>query len=172
MKRLYYFTKSLASIQGITGELRQAGIGENRLHVMGTDTMAIAQAHVHGTTPWEETDIMHSGFLGALIGMAAGLFGGFLLAGLDPWGANLESGAIIGATLFGTCFGAWLGGLRGVSSTNHHLSPYIDRVEQGDYLMMVDADDDLQATKVEKVMHGHRHEAEEAGREEHFSPFD
>lgn len=107
MKRLYYFTKSLASVQGITGELRQAGIGENRLHVMGTDTMAIAQAHVHGTTPWEETDIMHSGFLGAIIGMAAGLFGGFLLAGLDPWGTNLESGAIIGATLFGTCFGAW-----------------------------------------------------------------
>ena len=70
MKRLYYFTKSLASVQGITGELRQAGIGENRLHVMGTDTMAIAQAHVHGTTPWEETDIMHSGFLGAIIGMA------------------------------------------------------------------------------------------------------
>ena len=172
MKRLYYFTKSLASVQGITGELRQAGIGENRLHVMGTDTMAIAQAHVHGTTTWEETDIMHSGFLGAIIGMAAGLFGGFLLAGADPWGTNLDSGAIIGMTLFGTCFGAWLGGLRGVSSTNHHLSPYLDRVEQGDYLMMVDADDDLQATKVENVMNGHRHEAEEAGREEHFSPFD
>ncbi len=42
MKRLYSFTQSFASVQGITGELRKAGIGENRLHVMGTDTMAIA----------------------------------------------------------------------------------------------------------------------------------
>ena len=172
MKRLYYFTKSLTSVQGITRDLQQVGIGENRMHVMGTDTMAIAQAHVHGTTTWEETDIMHSGFMGALIGMGAGLLAGFLIAGADPWGMQLESGAIIGATLFGTCFGAWLGGLRGVSSQNHHLTPYLDRVEQGDYLMMVDADDDQQAGRVEKVMKNHRHEAEEAGREEHFSPFD
>ncbi|MCG8394412.1 MAG: hypothetical protein MI745_15140 [Pseudomonadales bacterium] len=172
MKRLYYFTKSLTSVQGITDDLRAAGIGENRLHVMGNDTMALAQAHVHSTTPLEETDLMHSGFVGALAGMGAGLLVGFLIAGADPWGMQLESGAIIGATLFGTCFGAWLGGLRGVSSRNHHLTPYMDRVEEGDYLMMVDADDDLQASKVEKVMQGHKHEAEEAGREEHFSPFD
>ena len=172
MKRLYYFTKSLTSVQGITRDLQQVGIGENRMHVMGTDTMAIAQAHVHGTTTWEETDIMHSGFMGALIGMGVGLLAGFLIAAADPWGMQLESGAIIGATLFGTCFGAWLGGLRGVSSQNHHLTPYLDRVEQGDYLMMVDADDDQQAGRVEKVMKNHRHEAEEAGREEHFSPFD
>ena len=104
--------------------------------------------------------------------MGVGLLAGFLIAGADPWGMQLESGAIIGATLFGTCFGAWLGGLRGVSSQNHHLTPYLDRVEQGDYLMMVDADDDQQAGRVEKVMKNHRHEAEEAGREEHFSPFD
>ncbi|MCG8436946.1 MAG: hypothetical protein MI751_02560, partial [Pseudomonadales bacterium] len=161
MKRLYYFTKSLTSVQGITRDLQQVGIGENRMHVMGTDTMAIAQAHVHGTTTWEETDIMHSGFMGALIGMGVGLLAGFLIAGADPWGMQLESGAIIGATLFGTCFGAWLGGLRGVSSQNHHLTPYLDRVEQGDYLMMVDADDDQQAGRVEKVMKNHRHEAEE-----------
>ena len=172
MKRLYYFTKSLTSVQGITRDLQQVGIGENRMHVMGTDTMAIAQAHVHGTTTWEETDIMHSGFMGALIGMGVGLMAGFLITVADPWGMQLESGAIIGATLFGTCFGAWLGGLRGVSSQNHHLTPYLDRVEQGDYLMMVDADDDQQAGRVEKVMKNHRHEAEEAGREEHFSPFD
>ncbi len=28
MKRLYYFAKSLTSVQGITSDLRQAGIGE------------------------------------------------------------------------------------------------------------------------------------------------
>lgn len=172
MKRIYYFTKSLASVRGITTELQQAGIGENHLHVMGNDTMAIAQAHVHGTSPFEETDIMHSGFVGALTGMGVGLLAGFLLAGMDPWGMNLDSGAIIGATLFGTCFGAWLGGLRGVSSQNHHLTPYMDRVMKGDYLMMVDADDDAQAGRIEQVMAGHRHEAEEAGREDHYHPFD
>lgn len=172
MKRLYYFTKSLTSVQGITSELRQAGIGENRLHVLGADTMAIAEAHVHATSTWEETDIMHSGFVGALFGMGAGLLVGLILSGMDPWGLRLGSGAIIGATLFGTCFGAWLGGLRGLSSQNHHLTPYLDRVEQGDYLMMVDADDEIQTRKVEAVMSHHQHEAEEAGREEHYSPLD
>ena len=51
MKRLYYFAKSLTSVQGITSDLRQAGIGENRLHVMGNDSSAMARAHVHTTTP-------------------------------------------------------------------------------------------------------------------------
>ena len=44
MKRLYYFAKSLTSVQGITSDLRQAGIGENRLHVMGNDSSAMARA--------------------------------------------------------------------------------------------------------------------------------
>ena len=172
MKRFYYLTSSLASVKGITAELQQAGIGENHLHVVGQNPSTVLEAHVHAATPLEETDIMHSGFMGALIGMVVGLLVGFLLAGDDPWGLQLDGNTIIATTIFGACFGAWLGGIRGISSRNHHLQPYMSRVEQGDYLMMVDVDDDRQEGKVTSVMRGHSNEAEEVGHEDHYSPFD
>lgn len=170
MKRFYYLTDSVSSVLGITRDLAQVGIGGNRLHVMGRNNAVLDEAHVHTTTPWEETDIMPFGFMGALIGVGVGLLVGYGLAALDPWGVDMGGEVVIAATAFFTCFGAWLGGMLGISVRNHHLEPYLDKVRDGHYLVMVDADDEQQEGKVRDVM-GHRHrEANEAGREDHFSP--
>lgn len=172
MKRFYYLTRSLRSVLGISHDLHDAGIGENRVHVLGHDMASLDKAHVHTTTVWEETDILHYGFIGAMYGMVAGLLGGFVLAAADPWGLELGSGVLIAATVFGTCFGAWLGGIRGISSRNHHIAPYLDQVNREDeFLVMVDADDDRQVHSIEKVMHERHREAREAGHEDHYSPF-
>ena len=171
MKRFYYFARSLPSIQGIVRDLQAAGIGANRQHILGSDAGALARARVHAFTPWEQTDILHSGFVGTVVGATVGIISGFMLAGADPWGVSLGANAVLGATLFGACFGAWLGGLKGLSSDNPHLTPYLGRVAKGDYLMVIDADDAQQAARVEKVMRAHRDDAQEAGREEHYSPF-
>ena len=173
MKRIYYMTRSLPSVMGISRDLHEAGIGDNRIHVTGKNVAALETAHVHTTTLLEDTDIMHSGFFGAMYGMAVGLVVGFMLAGMDPWGSDLGSGAIMGATLFFTCFGAWLGGIRGISSRNHHLVPYLGSLQQDEnsFLVMVDADDDRQMHQIEKVMQERHREAREAGHEDHYSPF-
>lgn len=171
MKRLYYLTDSVSSVLDITRDLKQAGIGENRLHVMGRNSATLDQAHVHTTTPWEETEIMPSGFMGAVAGLCVGLIVGFALAGADPWGLSLGGEMVVAAAAFFTCFGAWLGGILGISSRNHHLEPYVDKVKAGHYLVMVDADDDQQEDSVRTVMSRQHREANEAGYEDHFSPF-
>ncbi|PKM22190.1 MAG: hypothetical protein CVV10_05575 [Gammaproteobacteria bacterium HGW-Gammaproteobacteria-14] len=172
MKRYYYMTRSLASVLGISRDLGAEGIGENRIHVLGKNMGVLERAKVHTTTLWEETDILHFGFLGAMYGMIFGLFGGFVLAATDPWGVDLGSGTAIAATAFGICFGAWLGGIRGISTRNHHIEPYLANVEQeGGYLVMVDADDERQIRSIEKVMKIRHKEAREAGQEDHYSPF-
>ncbi|MFN3712808.1 MAG: hypothetical protein ACK4SX_04030 [Alcanivoracaceae bacterium] len=172
MKRFYYMTRSLSSVLGISRDLQEAGIGENRIHVLGGNAGVLEQARVNTTSVWEETDILHFGFMGALYGMIFGLFGGFILAAVDPWGVQLGSGALIAATAFGTGFGAWVGGIRGISTRNHHIQPYLDGVERdGNYLVMVDADDIRQISSVEKVMQTRHREARQAGQEDHYSPF-
>lgn len=173
MKRIYYTTKSLPSVMGISRDLHGAGIGDSRIHVTGKNLAALEMAHVNTTTVLEDTDIMHSGFLGAMYGMAMGVTVGFVLAGMDPWGSDLGSEAVIGSTLFFMCFGAWLGGIRGISSRNHHLEPYMPNLDQdaSSYLVMVDADDDNQMKKIESVMKERHREAKEAGHEDHYSPF-
>ena len=172
MKRIYYLTRSLSSVLGISNDLHQAGIGDNRIHVMGNNRGVLEEAHVHTTTVLEETDIMYFGFWGAAWGAMAGLLFGLVLAGIDPWGVELGSGAVMASGLFGGCFGAWLGGIRGISSRNHHLQPYMSRVENnGEYLVMVDADNDLMARQIQTVMSGQHREARVAGQEDHYSPF-
>lgn len=171
MKRLYYLTDSVSSVLGITHDLKSAGIGENRLHVMGRNNGVLDEAHVHTTTPWEETEIMPSGFMGAIAGLCVGLVAGFALAGADPWGLTLGGETVVATAAFFTCFGAWLGGILGISSRNHHLEPYVDKVREGFYLVMVDADDDRQEERVRTVMSRQHREANEAGYEDHFSPF-
>jgi hypothetical protein len=172
MQRFYYLTRSLSSVLGISRDLQEAGIGENRIHVLGRNPGVLEQARIHTTTLWEETDILHRGFLGAMYGMLLGLFAGFLLVGADPWNMGLGSGALIAVTAFGAAFGAWLGGIWGISTRNHHIEPFIQGVEKdGNYLVMIDADDARQVRCVEQVMQTRHQEAREAGHEDHYSPF-
>lgn len=171
MKRIYYLTSSLPSVQGISRDLHAVGIGDNRIHVTGGDVAGLQQAHVNTAGVLEETDLMHSAFVGAMYGLGAGVLVGFMLAGMDPWGRDLGTETIMGVTVFGICVGAWLGGIRGISSRNHHLEPYLARVEQGrSYLVMVDVDDERQLDAIERVMQEKHREAQQAGREEHYSP--
>jgi|SRR5690606_16544784 len=171
MKRIYYLTSSLPSVQGISRDLHAVGIGDNRIHVTGGDLAGLQRAHVNTAGVLEETDLMHSAFVGAMYGLVAGMLAGLMLAGLDPWGRDLGMDAIMIVALFGTCVGAWLGGIRGISSRNHHIAPYLAHVEQGsDYLVMVDADDEQQLDAIERVMQERHREARQAGREEHYSP--
>ncbi|EKF72784.1 hypothetical protein A11A3_16975 [Alcanivorax hongdengensis A-11-3] len=172
MKRFYYLMPSLPIVKGITEELRIAGINENRLCVLGQNPATVVQAHVHAATTWEETDVLHSGFLGALIGTGFGLLLGLVIAAVSLLGNRLDSEVLIATSVFGTCFGAWLGGIRGLSSRNHHLQPYLQRVDEGDYLMMVDADDDQQAEQISRIMARHSRDAEAVGQEDFFRPFE
>ena len=50
MKRLYYLTASIDSVQHISRDLDRAGIDTGRLHVLGRDPGPLEAAKVHGTT--------------------------------------------------------------------------------------------------------------------------
>ena len=171
MKRFYYMTQSLSSVLGIHHDLEEVGIGHNRMHVMGKNNTVLEQARVHTTTPWEETDIMHSGFIGAVGGLIAGLLVGLILVGWQPFGIMLGSVTVIASTAFFLCLGAWFGGLIGISRRNHHLQKFLPDVARGEYLVMVDTDDNDQERRVRRIM-GERHrEARVAGEEDGYSPF-
>ena len=171
MKRIYYLTRSLASAVGISRDLEAAGIGHNRVYVKGRETGPLQQADLHTTSFWEDTDILHVGFFGAVYGLVAGLLVGLALVAAQPWGVTPGSGLVVAMTLFGLCLGAWFGGLFGISSKNHHLAPYLDDVQRGEYLLMVDADDQQQEQRVRQLMDERHREARMAGEEEDYSPF-
>lgn len=171
MKRFYYVTGTLESAWRISEDLTGLGIGSGRIHVMGRDAGSLLRAHLHRTTLWEETDILHYGFLGALCGTLIGVMAGFMLAGMDPWGVDLHLDMVIITTPFGLCLGAWFGGLYGFSLGNHHLRPYLRDVAKGDLLVMVEVDDAIQARRLTGMMRECHEEARDVGHEDHYSPF-
>ena len=86
MKRLYYVTGTLDSVQNISRDLDVTGIDEGRMHVLGKDSGPVIRAQLHATTIWEDTEIMHAGFLGALFGALGGFIIGSALVAMGTLG--------------------------------------------------------------------------------------
>lgn len=171
MKRYYYFTDSVGSVVDISKDLSHAGVGENRIHVMGGNRGELELAHVHTTTPWEETDLMHWGFIGIIGGIIVGFLFGVVLAGVNAFGLqNATAEVVIVTTALLAAFGGWFGGIIGLQVRNHHIAPYLNKMRDGQYLVMVDADSDVQEETVREVIARRHSEAREAGHEDHYSP--
>lgn len=169
MYRAYYVIRKLKPLKQAVDLLEQSGVGRNRIHVLARDNGMLERAGINATTFWEDTDIMPAGYRGAWIGFVAGLVGGLLLIGADPFGVDLGLATLVLVTLLVTCFGAWAGGLAGITGVQHHLRPYIGRVRRGAFLVMVDVDREQDVRKVKRLLRdGARSRPERV--DESFSP--
>ena len=152
MYRVYYLVRSLDQVKVALNGLKRADIGANRVHVMARDNGELVAEGIHATTPWEDTNIMTTGFYGALIGAGIGLLVGGALAAIDPWGVPIGFFGIVLSVLFFAAHGAWAGGLRGISHCSYHLKPYLKDIRRGRYLILVDVDREEQRARVHRVL--------------------
>ena len=152
MYRVYYLVRSLDQVKVALNGLKCARVGANRVHVMARDNGELASEGIHATTPWEDTNIMTTGFYGALIGAGIGLLVGWALASIDPWGVQIGFFGVLLSILFFGAHGAWAGGIRGISHSNYHLKPYLKDIRRGRYLILVDVDREEQRARVHQAL--------------------
>ena len=152
MFRVYYLVRSLDQVKVAVNTLTRAHIGNNRIHVITRDNGELTRQGIHATSPWEDTNIMITGFYGAMVGALIGLLAGWALSVIDPWGVEIGVWGVIIAVLFFGAHGAWAGGLRGISHTNDHIKPYLKEIKRGRYLIMVDADHEEQRLQVHRLL--------------------
>ena len=152
MYRAYYVIRKLNPLKAAIAELEHAGVGHNRIHVLAKDNGLLERAGINATSFWEDTDIMPGGYRGAWIGFLVGGLAALLLVAADPFGVDLGVATFIAVTALVTCFGAWAGGLAGISETQHHLRPYIGKVRRGAFLVMVDVDREEDIETVKKIL--------------------
>ncbi len=147
MRRLYYIADDLPTTQAISETLHDEGITDWNFHVVARDEGGLYRHHIHSATPIQQLDIVHTGerfaMIGAIVGLAAGTAAYF--------GAGLTMPAVIVITLVAALFGAWLGGMVGLSRENYKLEPYHDEIEAGRYLIMVDVQTESKA-RVREIM--------------------
>lgn len=139
MKCIYYLASSLASTHDVSDDLHAVGVKDYYLHVISKDESGLRQQHIHSSNYLETLDVVRDGFIGAGIGLLAGLIGVGLMAYFQPFGPEVRVPTYVYFILAGvaTLFGAWVGGLTGIDSENNKLRRFHDDIEAGKYLILV-----------------------------------
>lgn len=171
MKRLYYLTESIDAAEKLSERLHSEGITDWNFHVLGKDKANIVKHHLHGTTPLQELDIVRSGERGILAGLAVGIVFVAILMLFTVFGEGLHWLWSLAAVMLFALFGAWLGGLVGVSTENYKIKQFHKRIEEGEYLMLIDVNG-MQKTLVESIVTREFVDIRKAGEDTTFiSPF-
>ena len=158
MKCLYYVAPELESTSRVSDDLHDVGLDDFFVHVIAKDESGLKKRHIHSANYLETLDVIREGFVGAAIGLFAGVVGCILLDNFGPF-PNIP------------WFGAWEGGLIGVEKENKKLERFHDDIEAGKYVILIYARKD-QESVVRHMMSRRHPEAEFAGVDSHFvNPF-
>jgi hypothetical protein len=138
MKRLYYLTESIDAAEQLSERLHKEGITDWNFHVLGKDKDNIVKHHLHSTTPLQELDIVRSGERGVLTGLIVGAVFVAVMMMVTSFGQNVHWVWLFSFIMFFAFFGAWIGGLIGVSTENYKIKKFHNHIEAGQYLLLVD----------------------------------
>lgn len=162
MKRLYYLTRNVQSTERIAEDLHREGITDWHFHVISKDEAGLQQHHVHMANLLHRFDVLHSGERGGLIGGTIGFAIGVLAVLFTPMGDIFGFWFLPLPTGLCGFFGAWVGGLVGLSHENYKIARFHDDIEKGRYLIMIDIRKDKEES-VRRVMERLHPEARLAG---------
>ncbi len=151
MKRLYYLTDNIEAAEQLSERLHKDGITDWNFHVLGKDKANIVKHHLHSTTPLQELDIIRSGERGVITGLAVGMLFVAVMMMTSNFGQNVHWLWLAAAVGFFASFGAWVGGLIGISSVNYKIKKFHNHIEVGQYLLLIDVET-LQKPLIESIV--------------------
>lgn len=162
MRRLYYLASDLDTTQAVSRALNEEGIREWHFHVLAKDEAGLYRHQIHAATPYQQLDVLHTGPRWALLAALVALGLGLLAWSLQPLPWHTSGLDVVLITLVGGFFGAWLGGMVGLSRENYKIAPFHDAIESGRYLLMIDVGNGNRS-QVRELMNMRFPEVEAAG---------
>jgi tetrahydromethanopterin S-methyltransferase subunit F len=138
MKCFYYLSPTLADTQHISDDLKKSGVSDWFIHIISKNEAELERRHLHSSNYLETMDFLREGLIGAAAGLLIGLVFAWMLSVFRPFGSTeIPLLAYAGVVFLLTCFGAWQGGLVGISTENKKLRRFHNDIEAGKYLMLV-----------------------------------
>lgn len=162
MKRIYFLAPTIESTASIVDELKENGINDSQIHVVGKDHHKLQEAHIHEANLLQTTDLVKSLEKGAIAGGAVGLLAGLAAVTFPPAGLVLGGGAVLSLSIFGTGFGAWVSSMIGISIPDQVVEKYEQAIEDGELLIMVDIPK-VEEDKYKRMIKNHHPEAQIEG---------
>ena len=171
MDCLYYLAPTLESTRTVTEDLHAVGVRDWYIHVISNDEAGLKKERIHSSNYIETLDFVRTGLLGAYIGFFVGMFGAFMLMATQTFDSNIPIFAYFAVMLFATLFGAWVGGLYGISVENKKLSQFHEDIQSGLYLILIYTKKGSGET-IKTMMRKKHPESEHVATDKHFiSPF-
>ncbi|MES2627203.1 MAG: hypothetical protein V4628_18095 [Pseudomonadota bacterium] len=137
MKCFYYLSPTLADTEHVSDDLHKAGVQDWFIHIISKNEDGLGRHRLHSSNYLETLDVLREGLIGVVLGFLAGVVIAWLFSVFEPFGPDVPVVAYLGIIFLLSCFGAWQGGLAGISSENKKLHRFHDEIESGKYLILV-----------------------------------
>jgi hypothetical protein len=137
MKCYYFLSPTLESTESISDDLRKSGVADWFIHIISKNEAGLNRKKLHSSNYIETMDFMRHGLIGASLGFAFGIIFSLIMIVTEPVGPGVPLIAYAALVFLFTCFGAWQGGLVGISKENRKLAPYHQEIHTGKYLILV-----------------------------------
>lgn len=134
MKRLYYLSPSIDSVDNVSKDLHEHGITDWNFHIISTNEEGLYSHHLHSANAFQRTDLVRFVERGLMSGGLVGLF--FLIP--FTYISEFTFNAWLTITLFSMFFGAWFGGVGGLNTEHYKIRKFHDQIVSGQYLLLVD----------------------------------
>ena len=140
-QRHYFISDDLDDLEQVESELIAKGVPSSQMHVLSRDN-ADVQRHeqLTGVTSLMKRDIVRSGLIGAVIGLAMAI-GVLIAARIADWTSSTAGWMpfiFLAVALLGAM--TWLGGLRGIQSPNHQFKRFQSVLDEGRHVLFIDVE--------------------------------
>lgn len=162
MRRIYFLLPDAGSARRIVDELLLARVEWRHIHVLahaGVPLEELPQA-----TLAQRSDLLPALARGVGAGGVTGMLAGLAALAFPPAGLTIAGGAVLGMTLAGAGFGAWMASMVGVDLPSSRLKPFEDALARGELLMMIDVPAE-RVGEIEALVRRHHPEADLEGTE-------
>jgi hypothetical protein len=160
MRRIYFLVPSVASAKAIVEDLLLARIEERRIHIVAREGTPLEDLPEAGVA--QRSDLVPALQKGVAAGGLSGLLAGALAVTFPPAGLVLGGGALLGLTLFGAGFGAWMASMVGVGLPSSRIEKFETAIACGQLLMMIDVPR-ARVEEIEALVKRHHPESELEG---------
>lgn len=137
MKRLCFISPNLSMTHTIVEELKQVGITDSHVHVVGKHPEWIESAHLHSASVLQTTNLVPA-LKGGVIFAIALIIALFVIVNTFLPEVELNHLGKMGVIGFGIVCGIWVSAFIGFGSKNKVVAQTEKEIKVGNYLVMID----------------------------------
>lgn len=168
MRRLYFLLPDISITHELVNKLLLSHVEERHIHVIAKE--GIAMEDLPEASLLQKSDFIPAVERGVALGAVTGLLAGMVAMAFPPAGMVLGGGAVfaIGATSAG--IGGWISSMIGSSVPSSRLKNFVDAIENGEILALVDIPR-TRVDEIEELVKKHFPQADIEGTEPMVPPF-